>query len=100
MEMKDVKKEVTYKEANRTHIIDINLKIPEELLIKIYDKIRETYEKTGYHPHLLILSQEYARWFKELLNINEYTKLRFNSIARFNGLEIKVTFKEDTIEVY
>jgi len=27
-------------------------------------------------------------------------KLRYNSIVSFQGLEIKITLKEDTIEVY
>jgi len=100
MKIIDAKKEVTSMKDDKLYTIGIDLKVPEELLTRIYDKIRELYEETGYHPHLLILSQEYAIWFKELIDINEYMKLRYNSIVSFQGLEIKITLKEDTIEVY
>jgi len=100
MEMIDANKEVTTKENNKTRTISINLKVPEELLIKIYDKIKDVYEETGYHPHLLILSTEYAKWFTMYLHINEYLKFSYDTIVRFNGVEIQVTQRQNIIEVY
>lgn len=71
----------------------IDVKVPHSLYEKIIVKFNAFVKENLCEPKTLILSMEYYTWFAHIANVCEHK-------CKFFGMEVTLTEKQDTVEVY